>query len=187
MTDGRTAPGVDHDHAEQIESFIGVPIFHQGQWRATLSVKGYGERHWRQDEIDLLETVAGQLAALLEKVRAEEAVRQLNSTLETRVQERTAALEQANRELMIANRELEQFSYAAAHDLRSPLRGIANLVQWLQDDAMPVLPPPSQKHLALLQGRVKRLEQMLEDILAYSRIVPRPLCDREGRYTPDGA
>lgn len=40
------------------------------------------------------------------------------------------------------------------------------LLQWLKDDAAPVLPPPSQKHLALLQGRVKRLEQMLEDLLS---------------------
>lgn len=105
-----------------------------------------------------------------ERKRQERELQELNATLEQRVAERTAALEQANRELVVANRELEQFNSAAAHDLRSPLRGIANLVQWLKEDAAPVLPPPSQKHLSLLQGRVKRLEQMLEDLLAYSRI-----------------
>lgn len=170
MTDARTAPVADDYQTQQVNSFIGVPIFQQGQWRATLSIKGHRERHWRQDEIDLVETVAGQLASLLEKVRAEEALRQLNATLDLRVRERTAALELANQELARSNRDLEQFNYAVAHDLRSPLRGVHNLAQWISEDAAAVLPPPSKKHLVQLQGRVKRLEQMLDDMLAYARI-----------------
>ncbi|MCE7984970.1 MAG: PAS domain S-box protein [Caldilinea sp. CFX5] len=107
---------------------------------------------------------------ITERKRYERQLKELNASLEERVRERTKALEQANRALSLANRELEQFTYAAAHDLRSPLRGIANLVQWISEDAAPVLSPDSQRHLATLGGRVTRLEKMLEDLLAYSRV-----------------
>jgi len=107
---------------------------------------------------------------ITERKRYERQLEELNASLEKRVGERTKALEQANRALSITNRELEQFTYAAAHDLRTPLRGIANLVQWISEDAAPVLPLASQRHLDKLGGRVKRLEKMLEDLLAYSRV-----------------
>jgi PAS domain S-box-containing protein len=117
--------------------------------------------------------VTGVNAVILEiteRKRQERQLQELNASLEERVLERTKALAQANHALSITNRELEQFTYAAAHDLRTPLRGIANLVQWISEDAAPVLSPESQRHLDKLGGRVKRLEKMLEDMLAYSRV-----------------
>ncbi len=107
---------------------------------------------------------------ITERKMQEEALRQLNVELEKRVVERTATLARINEELARSNRELEEFNYAAAHDLKSPLRGIQHLVQWLSEDAAAVLPAPSQKHLSQLRRRVQRLEQLLDDMLAYSRI-----------------
>lgn len=107
---------------------------------------------------------------ITERKIQEEALRQLNAQLEARVEERTATLAQLNQELQRSNHELEQFNYAAAHDLKSPLRGIQHLVQWLSEDAAPVLSAKSQKHLSLLDGRVHRLDQLLDGMLDYSRI-----------------
>jgi PAS domain S-box-containing protein len=68
-----------------------------------------------------------------------------------------------------AYRELDQFAYVASHDLKAPLRGIANLAQWIQEDLGEGLGPESRKHIALLQRRVRRMEALIDGILAYSR------------------
>jgi PAS domain S-box-containing protein len=67
------------------------------------------------------------------------------------------------------NRELDQFAYVASHDLRAPLRGIASLAHWIEEDVGPKLDPESRKHLELLQTRVHRMEALIEGILKYSR------------------
>lgn len=68
-----------------------------------------------------------------------------------------------------ANEELEQFAYAASHDLLAPLRGIGNLASWLEEDLEDVLSPDAKEKLDLLQGRVARLQRLLDGILEYSR------------------
>jgi signal transduction histidine kinase len=93
---------------------------------------------------------------------AEHALRELNRTLEDRVAARTMELEERNQ-------ELDQFVYTASHDLRSPLRAIHHLASWIHEDAAALLPAASRVHLDKLQGRVLRLERMLDDLLAYSR------------------
>ncbi len=94
---------------------------------------------------------------------SESALRTLTETLEMRVTERTAELEHSNR-------ELDQFAYIASHDLKTPLRGINNLAQWISEDAKEVLPEASTEHLVKLRGRVQRMERLLDDLLAYSRV-----------------
>lgn len=93
---------------------------------------------------------------------AEAQLRQLNESLEDRVVERTAELERSNR-------ELDRFAYVASHDLKAPLRAIDNLSTWLDQDVNALLPPASQEHLQKLRGRVRRMERLLDDLLAYSR------------------
>jgi light-regulated signal transduction histidine kinase (bacteriophytochrome) len=68
-----------------------------------------------------------------------------------------------------SNRELDQFAYVASHDLKAPLRGIANLSQWIEDDLGDRLDDQTRTHLTLLRGRVVRLENLIAGILAYSR------------------
>jgi signal transduction histidine kinase len=100
---------------------------------------------------------------ITERRRAEQALQHLNITLEHRVERRTAESERRAR-------DLEQFAYVASHDLKAPLRGIANLSEWLKEDLHDRLTPETQEQLDLLRDRVARMNALIEGLLAYSRI-----------------
>lgn len=74
------------------------------------------------------------------------------------------------RELKTVNRELKDFAYIVSHDLKAPLRGIGSLVKWLATDYADRLDEEGQEMLELLEGRVKRLHNLIDGILQYSRV-----------------
>jgi signal transduction histidine kinase len=80
-------------------------------------------------------------------------------------------------ELERSNRELDDFAYAASHDLKSPLQDVRNLSSWLQEDLGAALPEESARHLRTMVDRVSRMDRLLDDLLAYSRAgrVPAPV------------
>ncbi len=85
------------------------------------------------------------------------------------VEEKAAELLRITRALETSNRELDQFAYVASHDLKAPLRGIANLSQWLEEDFGGQISEEASEHLELLRGRVHRMEGLIDGILQYSR------------------
>lgn len=78
-------------------------------------------------------------------------------------------LAQHAKDLERSNEELEQFAYVASHDLKAPLRGIDNLVTWIEEDLDETLAGETRGNMELLKSRVRRLESLLDDLLAYSR------------------
>jgi signal transduction histidine kinase len=68
-----------------------------------------------------------------------------------------------------SNRDLEHFAYAASHDLRAPLRSIANLTDWLEEDLGERLTEAARGHLHRMRGRLRRLETMIDGLLRYAR------------------
>ena len=79
-------------------------------------------------------------------------------------------LARAHRELERSNQELDQFAYIASHDLKAPLRVIDNTARWLEQDLDPYLDDDTRESMQLLRSRIKRMEQLLNDLLQHSRI-----------------
>lgn len=117
--------------------------------------------------------LAAEQAARAEATRRGEELLRLNSELMARETALASALEAAKKAREAAEeayRELDQFAYVASHDLKAPLRGIANLAEWIREDCGDAIPGDSVEHIRLLQGRVQRMEALINGILEYSRV-----------------
>ena len=128
--------------------------------------------------------------------QAEEALHKAHDELEVRVDQRTAELARANEvleseitdrknaeqalallnkdlestisELKRTNKELQEFAYITAHDLKTPLRGIGTLADWLSTDYTDKFDEEGQKQVKMLAERAKRADKLVDSILRYS-------------------
>jgi len=78
--------------------------------------------------------------------------------------------EQLVRELESVNRELRDFAYIISHDLKAPLRGIATLAEWISSDYSDKFDEQGKEQLQLLLSRVKKMHNMIDGVLQYSRV-----------------
>ncbi len=102
--------------------------------------------------------VLASIVDVSERHAAEHAARENNERLARHAE----ALERTNK-------ELDTFAYVASHDLKSPLRGIDQLATWITEDIGETT-PETQNNLRLMRVRVNRMEGLLNDLLAYSRV-----------------
>ena len=79
------------------------------------------------------------------------------------------ALLQTTAQLKKRNQELDQFAYVTSHDLKAPLRAIANLSEWLEEDLEDKLDEDTRAQMNLLRRRVHRMENLINGLLHYSR------------------
>jgi len=150
---------------ESLRSFAGYPLMVGDDVVGVLAM--FARHELRASDLQALATVAHGIALGIQRKRVEDALR-------TRAEDLGRLAEALER----SNTQLDAFAYAASHDLRAPLRGIANLAQWIEEDlaASGDLRPEMREMLELMRSRMHRMEALIEGILEYSRAgrVPQP-------------
>jgi len=117
----------------------------------------------KQRTSQLQEAVQALNQEVVERKSAEQKLQSLNETLEHHINKRTAEAERKAQ-------YLEQFAYVTSHDLKTPLRAVSNLAQWIEEDLTDKLDDSSREQLALLRDRVRRMHDLIEGLLKYSRV-----------------
>jgi len=150
-----------------ITSMMDVPVRLHGEVVAIVCHEHTGvKRNWIPEEQEFAASVAHIVSLALEtaeRLKAEAEIRRLKDELEQRVIDRTKQLE-------IANKELEAFSYSVSHDLRAPLRAIDGFSRILNEECAHQLPAQAQHYLNIMQTSTHQMATLIDDLLAFSRL-----------------
>lgn len=148
---------------EGMVAFAGYPLLIDDTLVGVLAM--FARHPMSQADFEAMATVANGISLGIARGRAIDALRASEAEQRRRADE----LERVAAALARSNQELDAFAYAASHDLRAPLRGIANLAQWIEDDLQGSLPAETREMLALIRSRMHRMEGLIDAILQYSR------------------
>jgi len=148
--------------SDELRIAVAQGQYEEDGWR----IRKDGSRFWANVLITCLRDADGNPIGfskitrdLTDRKRAEDAIAELNRTLQHR-----------NAQLEAANKELEAFSYSVSHDLRAPLRTVDGFSQALLEDYAGKLDEEGQDHLRRVRAASQRMGQLIDDLLNLSRV-----------------
>ncbi len=153
------------DHAKRyldidIRSYATRAFRREGYPMVSLGVTETSPREWALEELRLMDDVMARVWPMVERARTE---RTLRETLELRVAERTAKLQETIS-------ELETFSYSISHDLRAPLRAMQGFAGVLEEEHGDRLDSTAREYLRRIVRAGERMDRLIQDVLVYSRV-----------------
>jgi len=147
----------------QTKAWIAVPLKIKNRIFGSLTVDRIQANSLTQDDLELMMTVAHQVAIALDNASAYEQIESLNIGLEAKVRERTSELEQADR-------LRSQFLSHVSHELKTPLTSIKGFLQNLLDGLTGPLNEKQQRYVSRMLDNSNRVIRMIEDLLDRTRI-----------------
>ncbi|MEO0377255.1 MAG: ATP-binding protein, partial [Cyanobacteria bacterium P01_A01_bin.17] len=156
-----------------------APVTESKLWGLLIAHHCKENHSWQPDELALLDELTLQVAIAIQQaelVMSLQAGLEKQQVIDHQLRERAAELEHANQllaqstqSLSQRNQELDEFAHIVSHDLKAPLRGIANLSQWIVEDLQDQVPEENQQQLALIQNRIQRMDALIDGVLQYAR------------------
>lgn len=147
-----------------IKACCSSPIF--GRHKRVIAVLSVFFREARSPfpgELEIIQIGIHITSIALELRQSEDELRNLNVSLENRIQERTQKLE-------TALKELDTFSYSVSHDLRAPLRAIDGFSRILMDEHAGHLNEDGRRMLGVIRSETVRMGRLIDDLLSFSRL-----------------
>jgi signal transduction histidine kinase len=152
------------------KSIISVPLKVKNHVIGALTVDRLQDNALNEEDLDVMVTVANQLAIALEHAAAYQTIEALNVGLEEKVRNRTAQLEAANEQLQELNQLKSAFVSTVSHELRTPMTSIRIYVENMLDGLTGGLTEKQKQYLSRVQVNIERLTRMIIDLLDLSRI-----------------
>jgi len=171
--------------AEGVTCFLAAPLKSSQRMMGFIAADP-GQAPCRQSDLELLKTIAAQIAVALDNAEGYHELEELTQSLERRVQERTRELQTANDKLQELDRLKSVFVSIVSHELRTPMTSIKGYIENMLDGLTGNLSERQAYYLGRVKYNVERLTRMINDLLDLSRIeagrlelVPAPLAVSE--------
>jgi PAS domain S-box-containing protein len=140
-----------------------IPVITTGRFRGIISIGYIPPRELPSENIVTLQEMVTRVALAIEATRLLQVTERYATNLEQMIQERTAELEEANR-------ELESFTFSVSHDLRAPLRSMNGFVRILLEDYGHVLDDEGRRICGVIADSARSMGQLIDDLLSLSRV-----------------
>jgi len=151
-------------------SELSVPIIYEDKVIGVIDSEHPEVGFYTQEHLDILTTVSAMAATKIMHAKALEKLKDYQNNLEYQIASQTVELRQTIDSLQRSNQDLEQFAYAASHDLKEPLRTISSYLQLLEKKDAAVLSDESKEYLHFAVDGAKRMNDLLSGLLEYSRL-----------------
>jgi signal transduction histidine kinase/DNA-binding response OmpR family regulator len=168
--------------ATGVRSGIVIPLLYRGEVTGTLNLGSVGENAYTREHEEILKQIGGQIAVALENARLYRELKQHSDTLETRVAERTAALQKNLKELKEAQENLIQSEKLAAtskliagvaHEIRNPLNSMsfatANIQKALSLEDIDRARNLCGESISILRSDITRLKEMVDKFMVFTK------------------
>ena len=152
-------PGLGPEYESGIRSFLSVPLIFKDRVIAVLNFRSLSEDTYTHHDVDVAQLIGAQVAGAI-----------ANSELHAGTIEADRILQEQAEELTRSNAELEQFAYAASHDLQEPLRVIAGYANLLEERYGDRIDEDGREFIAFTIDAVHRMRKLINDLLDYSRL-----------------
>ncbi|MBI4642100.1 MAG: response regulator [Candidatus Tectomicrobia bacterium] len=163
LTLSELPPSVQILRTEKLRSSLRVPLIAQGELIGSFNLGSDNPGAFAPEQVDIALEVTDQLAVAIQQARLHEQVQRYTTELEQRVTERTAKLWETNA-------ELESFSSSVSHDLRAPLRAMQGFTDALLEEYADRMDSVGQDYVQRIAAAARRMDAMIQDLLAYSRV-----------------
>ena len=157
---------------------IVVPLLHQNQETGILFLGEHKSLGYSSRDIEMLESIAGELAVSIRNSLSMEEINELNKSLQRRIDEATKELRFSNRQLQRLDEAKNEFISMASHQLRTPLTSIKGYLDMMLEGDLGKISPTQRAVLREAFSSSERMVRLINDFLNVSRL-------QTGKFTID--
>jgi signal transduction histidine kinase len=151
-------------------SYVGLPLRGEQHLLGMLELTDARPNCFSDEHIQAAHSIADQLAIALQQALLREDIERHTASLERRVEERTRELQSMNQQLTFANRDLEEFTASAAHDLRAPLNAMSGHCGMLRQ-LIEQHPEEEARHrMERIEASVRRMSDVIDGMLGLAQL-----------------